>query len=447
MTIDFKLPELGENIESADVVEILVAEGDRVDVEQIVMELETEKAVVELPCPYAGTVAKIHVTAGEEIKVGRTILTIEESVAPDTAAPSTADGDDTVSGKKTSKPAATSDGTSATTSSSSTKSAAASAKPTTQDRSARERSADDGRGTPPPPAGPATRRLARELGVDLHNVSGSGGGGRITAQDVKAFVRSTIPSAGPGGVTAAAAPQLPDFTQFGPVERQRLNKIGRTAAAGLSRAWQVIPHVTQHDLADVTELEAARRRFVKAAAPSQAKVTLTAIVIKAVVSALKAFPHVNASYDSQAGELILKRYYHIGVAVDTEHGLLVPVIRNADEKSILDVAEELADLAERARSRKLDPADMQGATFTITNLGGIGGTAFTPIVNWPEVAILGLSRSRNELRLVDGAPVERLLLPLSLSYDHRVINGALAARFVVTLAGLLTDSFRLLVES
>ena len=441
MTIDFKLPELGENIETADIAEILVAVGDRVVVEQIVMELETEKAVVELPCPSAGTVEKIHVAAGEEIRVGQTILTIEESVAQDTAAPPADAGDDTISRKKTSKPAA------ATTLSPSTASrdeSHVSLQPPASSLQPKE--ADDGRGTPPPPAGPATRRLARELGVDLRSVSGTGAGGRITAQDVKAFVRGAIPPAGTGGVTVTA-PQLPDFTQFGPVEKQRLNKIGRTAAAGLSRAWQIIPHVTQHDLADVTELEAARRRFVKAAAPSQPKVTMTAIAVKAVVSALKAFPHMNASYDSQAGELILKRYYHIGVAVDTEHGLLVPVIRNADVKSILDVAEELADLAERARNRKLDPADMQGATFTITNLGGIGGTAFTPIVNWPEVAILGLSRSRNELRLVDGAPVERLLLPLSLSYDHRVINGALAARFVVTLAGLLTDSFRLLVES
>jgi pyruvate dehydrogenase E2 component (dihydrolipoamide acetyltransferase) len=244
-----------------------------------------------------------------------------------------------------------------------------------------------------------------------------------------------------------AAPELPDFSRFGPIQREPLNKIAKTAAANLIVAWHVAPHVTQHDLADVTELEAARRRFTQSAGPNSPKVTMTALVIKAAVAALKEFPHFNSSLDLAAGELILKGYYHIGVAVDTEKGLLVPVIRDADRKSVLEIAAELTDVAERARARKLELADMQGATFTITNLGGIGGTGFTPILHYPQVAILGMSRTQKQLELRDGRPEERLMLPLSLSYDHRVINGADAARFVVKLARTLADYFQLLIET
>ncbi|NOX55185.1 MAG: pyruvate dehydrogenase, partial [Planctomycetes bacterium] len=242
-------------------------------------------------------------------------------------------------------------------------------------------------------------------------------------------------------------PPLPDFSQFGPIDRQPLGKIARTAATNLSVAWQVIPHVTQHDLADITELEAARRRYAQAQPPDAPKITLTVVVMKAVVAALKAFPHFNASLDTRTNELVLKRYYHIGCAVDTPHGLLVPVVRDVDQKSLRQIAAELTELAERARQRKLDLKDMQGASFTITNLGGIAGTAFTPIVNYPEVAILGISRTRPELRLGEnGQPQERLMLPLSLSYDHRVINGADGARFLAKVCGDLSDVFRLVVE-
>jgi pyruvate dehydrogenase E2 component (dihydrolipoamide acetyltransferase) len=300
---------------------------------------------------------------------------------------------------------------------------------------------------PPAPAGPATRRIARKLGVNLKQVKGTAAGGRITIEDVEAFVRErlsqpTVSSAAGSGIAGIEAAPLPDFSKFGPVEKVPMNKIFRLSAANLHTAWVTIPHVTQHDLADITELESARKRYVKAN-PNSPKITMTAIMIKAVVGALKAFPNFNSSVDMATGEMVLKHYYHIGVAVDTPNGLVVPVIRNCDQKNVLQVAAELTDIAGRARDRKLKTEEMQGGTFTITNLGGIGGTAFTPIVNYPEVAILGMSRGQNQLVLEDGLVTERLMLPLSLSYDHRAVNGADAARFIVKLSGSLTNFFEL----
>ena len=435
MAIEFKLPELGENIESADVAEILVAEGDMVDSEQIVMELETEKAVVELPCPHAGKITRIHVAEGDSINVGSTVLTIEESVD----AKVTADNTDVSS----EKPVRDDSSSVAEATSSQPRAANESAKEATAGAT-RIPSSNIEREGIPAPAGPATRRFARELGVDLQGVVGTGPSGRISREDVQAHVRSLGSTA--THTRETASPRLPDFALWGEVERRPLGKIAKSSAENLSVAWRTIPHVTQHDLADVTELEAARRRFVQKAEPSAPKVTMTAILMKAVVGLLQEFPHFNASLDSQAGELVLKKYYHIGVAVDTPNGLLVPAVRHVDRKSILDLAADLTDLAERARGRNLKVDEMQGASFTITNLGGIGGTAFTPIVNYPEVAILGVSRTRTELRLVDDRPQERLMLPLSLSYDHRVINGADAARFVVRLTHGLSDYFQILVE-
>ena len=241
------------------------------------------------------------------------------------------------------------------------------------------------------------------------------------------------------------APPLPDFTQFGEIERKAMNKIAKTAANNLSFAWQTIPHVTQHDLADVTELEAGRKRASQN--KTGTKITMTVLAIKAVVAALKQYPQFNSSIDTATNEIIHKNYYHVGVAVDTEQGLVVPVIRDVNHKSVMEIAQELETLAAKARERKLSPADFQGGTFTISNLGGIGGTSFTPIVNWPEVAILGMSRSRQQLMIVNGEPQPRLMLPLSLSYDHRVINGADAARFIVKISGLLADPSQLLIES
>jgi len=423
MALEFKLPQLAEGIDSADVAELHVQAGDTIEADQIVMELETDKAVMELPCPHAGKITKLLVKKGDTVKVGQPVLQIEAVGAAET------NGASAESVKQTTAAAVVAP--------------AAAAEPATVSRT---------QATPPRSggpslavaAGPATRRLARELNVDLQRLTGTGPGGRITSEDVaRAYAGS---KASGGGAAGVAVPPLPDFSQFGPVERQSYSRLQKTAANNLSLAWQIIPHVTQHDLADITDIEAARKRFVDNAGKNAPKVTMTAITMKAVVACLQQFPQFNSSYDPQKGELILKRYYHLGVAVDTPNGLVVPVIRDVDQKSVVQLAQELSQVAEKARNGKLGIDDMRGGTFTITNLGGIGGTSFTPIVNYPEVAILGMSRSQKQLQLDDGEIRERLMLPFSLSYDHRVINGADAARFLVRLASMFTDPFRLLVE-
>ena len=435
MAIEFRVPELGENITEADVAEILVKEGDRIEAEQSVMELETEKAVVELPCPHAGVVTRVHVGEGDTVQVGAVVLTIDDAA-------------DVGSDQVTADVPAT-----AAVPDEPSQGAAETIPETEGSPPERERhepalpasssAAVDDR--PPPPAGPATRRMARKLGVDLYQVRGTGKSGRILPEDVEDYVRGRL-AAQEGGTAPSFSPTLPDFSKFGPIERRKLSKLRRTSAAQLSTSWQVIPHVTQHDEADVTELESVRRRYMQSAGKDGPKITVTAIVLKACAQLLSEMPHFNSSLDFEAGELIVKDYFHIGVAVDTEHGLVVPVIRDADQKSILEIASELTEIAGRARDRKLGLEDMQGGTFTITNLGGIGGTSFTPIVNHPEVAILGLSRSQKRPAIVDGGVQERLILPLSLSYDHRVIDGADAARFVVRLCALLSQPFGLLAN-
>lgn len=456
MAIEFKLPEVSEGVESADVAELKVSEGDIIKAGQAVLEVETDKAVAEIECPHAGRVAKIHVAEGDTIPIGAVLLTIEESGAETGNGEATPQEPAATAPSEPSEPAQSSKASGNDSAAGATaeeerpveKTPAASPAATVAKSGNAGKPSDAEMGNePPPPAGPATRRLARELGVDLHQVSGSGSGGRITAEDVQAYVRTLTSGGGSAsGGGPAVAPPLPDFSQFGSVERQKLNKIARSAAANLTMCWQVIPHVTQHDLVDITDLEAARKRYGQTVGQNGPKVTMTAIVIKAVVASLKAFPNFNSSLDPQTDELVLKQYYNIGVAVDTPSGLLVPVVRDADRKTVVEIAGELTEMAEKARNRKLELSAMQGATFTITNLGGIGGSGFTPIVNYPEVAILGMSRSRKELRMVDGKPEERLMMPLSLSYDHRVVNGADAARFVVHLGAGLSDVFRLLVQ-
>ena len=448
MAFEFKLPSVGENVDKADVGNLRVKVGDVIEAQQIVMEIETDKAVFELPCPQAGRVTAIHVKPGTQVSVGTPLMTLE-AVGAGAPAPAPSKPAPTPAPPPPPAPAAPA------VASPPPPVAAAVAPPIVAPVAPTATApaappATGGAEVPPAPAAPATRRLARELGVDLHKVKGSGPGGRITQEDVQSYVKSVLtsspaPVASGGGVVA---PPLPDFSQFGPIERQPLNKIMRTGAANLSLAWNVIPHVTQHELADVTDLEAARKRYAGSHANKAGgvKITMTVLAMKAVVTALKSFPRFNASYDPATGEVILKKYFHLGVAVDTENGLMVPVIRNVDSKSVLQLAAEIGDLAARARDRKLTLADMQGGTFTITNLGGIGGTYFTPIVNYPEVAILGMSRTSHQSVVIDDKPEVRLMLPLSLSYDHRVINGADAARFIVKLSGLLSDPFQLLSE-
>ena len=427
--VEFRLPEVSEGVTKVDIASVNVKVGDTIASGAVVCEVETDKAVAEINCPHAGTITAVHIKPGTSVNIGAPLITINATssdTVPAAKVPSATPAVVTVAQFGDPAPAPNAPDT---------------APPSTTAAIPKS----DG---PPAAAGPGVRRFARKLGVNLKQINGTAAGGRITLEDVEAFVHNRmtqppVPNAasGPGFGMVQAAP-MPDFSKFGPVEKVSMNKIFRLAAANLHTAWITIPHVTQHDLADITELESARKRYVKAN-PGSPKITMTAIMIKAVVGALKAFPNFNSSVDMVSGELVQKKYYHIGVAVDTPNGLVVPVIRNCDQKNVLQVAAELTDLAGRARDRKLRTEEMQGGSFTITNLGGIGGTAFTPIVNYPEVAILGMSRGQNQLVMEDGQIVERLLLPLSLSYDHRAVNGADAARFIVKLSGSLTNFFEL----
>jgi pyruvate dehydrogenase E2 component (dihydrolipoamide acetyltransferase) len=430
MTTEVKLPQLGENLTGGDVSDIKVALGDSVTQGQTLLEVEAEKSTVEVPSPLTGTIQQVLVKKGDAIKVGQGLFLLEETAAAkvDGAVkrplPSKDDGrmkDETI---PSDAPAPI-----------------PSASPPAAQAAEPVEPPADGRAVP---AGPATRRLARELGVDLARVRGTGPGDRVTEEDVKAFVQAVVgkPAAGSPGV-AVAVPPLPDFSKWGEVEKRPLDNVRRRTAEQMSLAWSQIPHVTQHDLADITELEA----FRKAREGQGPTLTVTAFALKAAAIALREFPQFNASLDQAAGQLILKRYYHIGVAVDTERGLLVPVLRDVNTKSMHALAQELADVAEKARQKKLAPDDLRGGTFTITNLGGIGGTGFTPIINYPEVAILGLSRGRLQPTVKGDAVVPRLLLPLSLSYDHRVIDGAAAARFVRRVAEMLEMPLVMLLDA
>jgi pyruvate dehydrogenase E2 component (dihydrolipoyllysine-residue acetyltransferase) len=300
----------------------------------------------------------------------------------------------------------------------------------------------------PVPAGPHVRRLARELGIDVHNVKGSGPGGRISESDVKAYSKSLLASAvaqAPHGAQFAQ-PELPDFTKWGKVERVSIRGVRRKTAEHLWQAWTTVPHVTQNDKADITELEHLRARFAPKAEEAGGKMTVTAIALKVCASALKIFPQFNASIDLAKDEIVYKQYINVGVAVDTDRGLLVPVIRDVDKKNIVELAAELTQLSRKAKDKKLTLAEMEGGTFTITNLGGIGGTGFSPIVNYPEVAILGLSRSSMEPVWLNGKFEPRLVLPVSLSYDHRLIDGADAARFLRWIAEAFEQPFLLSVQ-
>lgn len=415
--IEFKLPNLGEGMESGTVVGVLVKPGDVLAADQPVLEIEADKATVELPCPHPGEVTAVHVKEGDQVSTGDRVLTVDAEAEPKPApaeAP-TATPTPPQQAEAEPEPAPPED--------------APAPVPALTQRGARGHI----------PAGPAVRRLARLLGVELSQIRGSGERGRITPDDVHAFVRRL--GAGTGG--AAPAPELPDFTRWGEVEERPISGIRRSTSQAMARAWTTIPHVTHFDLADVTELEATRKGFRKSN-PDGPKVTMTVLVLKALVAALKAFPDFNASFDPQRGVIHYKRYYHLGIAVDTEAGLLVPVVRDVDQKSIQVLAEEVTELAARARDRKLSLEDMRGGTFTVSNLGGIGGIGFTPIVNWPQVAILGVSRARKEYRPGPEGPELRLMMPLSLSYDHRVIDGATAARFSRHVAELLSDPGQLL---
>ena len=427
MPVQFALPDLGENIESGDVIRILVDVGDRLAEDQTVIELETDKAVIEVPSSIDGTVTGILIQQGDTIAVGQPILEVETGEAPAVEETSPA------AEEPTPAPAPVEE--------------APTPIPQEQEATPVVKEAPlspiavstDG----PVPAAPSTRRLAREIGVDIAQIQGTGPAGRISIDDVKAHSKKL--HAARGAAPATGAP-LPDFSQWGAVERQPMTKVREITAERLAQAWATIPQVTQFDKADITSLEKWRAEYGKKAEAAGGKLTPTAILIKVLGIALKVFPQFNASIDIAQREVVYKRYFHIGIAVDTPHGLLVPVVRDVDEKNIIELAVELSELAQKTRERKIGPADMQGGTMTISNVCTMGGTAFTPIVNPPEVAILGVARSQVEPVYIDGQFQPRTFLPLSLSYDHRLIDGADGARFLRWICTALEDPFIALLE-
>ena len=426
------VPDLGD-IDGAEIIEVSVAAGDALEAEQVIAVLESDKASLEIPVPQAGTVESVIIKVGDKVSTGDPLLTLAVSggdVAPE-AKENTATSSASVSQ------------TSASDKQEQNKQEQA--KPTQTSTAIPAAANSPGKAVH---AGPAVRKLAREMGVDLGQVPGTGPKDRILKEDVHAWVKQRLESqsaqaTGSGGMSL----DLPDidFSQFGDVEREELNKLRKVSAQNLHRSWLTIPHVTQHDNADITDLEAFRKQQNKALEREGVKLTMLAFLVAACAKALKEFPRFNSSLENSGEALIHKHYINIGIAVDTPNGLVVPVIKDADKKTLKEIAQEMGELAEKARNRKLTPADMKGGTFSISSLGGIGGTAFTPIVNWPEVAILGVSRSDMQPVWDGNQFVPRLTLPLSLSYDHRVIDGADAARFTTYLSQLLSDMRRVLL--
>ena len=389
--MDIRLPNLGEGADSGVVVNILVKAGDSIQKDQPILELETDKAVGTIPASAAGTIQQIRVNIGDKISAGTVLMTLAGSAG---TAPAPA--------PITQRPVATP------------------AKPTASQPIVGI----------PPAAAPTVRRMADQLGIPLAQVPGSGHGGRITVEDLRTYIQS-LQSA--GAPKPAPVPARTDFAKFGSILKKPVSQLRQTIARRMSASWAAVPRVTQFDEADITGLNELRKKFAPAYEKQGAKLTLTVFAIKAVVQTLKKHPLFNASLDEAAGEIVLKEYFHIGIAVDTEHGLMVPVIRDADKKTMLQLAKELDELAGKTRDRKLTSEQMQGGSFTISNQGGIGSGAFTPIVNLPEVAILGLGRGALKPAVVAGKIEPRLLMPVAVSYDHRVIDGGSAARFVVDL--------------
>lgn len=453
MIREVTIPEIGENVESGQVVKVLISEGESIGVDQSIIELETDKAVVEIPSPVEGIVKEITVGEGDSVNIGQVIAKIEtegkegagekreekkqvvkeeggEEPAEEKGgreeeeeAEEEGDGEEepdekvAEEEKERAEPAE--------------KRAPRKKRPPEEEKeeeaSGKAPPVEDRRSREPAPAAPSVRRLARELGADIDRVPGSGPGGRITAGDVKEFVKGIVRRGG-AHREAPAAGRMPDFSKWGDVEREKLSRIRSVIAENTGHSWSIVPHVTQFDEADITELEEFRKKYGAQVEQAGGKLTVTAILLKIVTEALKRFPRFNASIDTAAGEIIKKKYYHIGVAVDTENGLLVPVIRDVDRKDLEELSVELTELAERTRERKVELEEMEGGTFTVSNQGGIGGVGFTPIVFWPQVAILGVSRAQERAVFRDGTFVPRTILPLALSYDHRIVDGADAAR-------------------
>jgi len=489
---EFKVPELGENVEQGDVTRVLVKVGDTIAREQSVIELETDKATIEVPSSVAGVVKDIKVKAGDKVKVGAVILTVDDGSTSDGTgngggtAPVAAAAEPEVKPQPKQQekapekvvsmpkreaapqreapppPPATPEQPRAAVASPKPPEPVKTDAPQPTPRQGRAPAAQPRTEVrPAAPASPSVRRLAREIGVDVNEVHGTGPGGRISDEDVKEHARRILSSVGSALVRPAGAPApapLPDFEKWGPVDRQPMTNIRRKTAEHLSHSWNTIPHVTQFDKADITPMEELRSKFRKQVEQAGGNLTVTAVLVKVLAAAVKQFPQFNSSLDVENNAIVYKKYINVGVAVDTEFGLLVPVIRNADQKNITEIAVELHQLSEKARAKKLTLEEMTGGGISISNLGGIGGTYFTPIVNWPEVAILGVSRGIVESVFVpdatggpSGPPSSRpqgrfeprQLLPLSLSYDHRVIDGADAMRFLRWVVQAIEQPFLL----
>ncbi len=440
-SVEVKLPELGENVESGTITQVLVSEGDTVEQEQEIVEVETDKAAVQVPSTVGGTVKEIRVKSGEDIKIGQTLLVIESTEAEKAssdqaaAAPSEAKADEQATKEsKTAKPEAAEP--------------SAPSQPRTGPQTAAEKKTEPIKVAKRVPAAPSVRRFAREIGIDITDVPGSGPGNRISIDDVKRYSKMlNEQKAARQTVFQGIEPEsLPDFSKWGQVERVSMSKVRLATAKHLGYAWATAPHVTQFDKADVTHLESLRKQYGDQIKEAGGKLTVTAILLKVLEKALKRFPQMNASVDMENQDIIYKKYTNIGVAVDTDRGLLVPVIRNVDQKNLTDLSIELTEVAQKARDRKLSLEDMQGGNFSISNLGGIGGTGFSPVINTPDVGILGVARAEMQPVYQDGSFEPRLILPLSLSYDHRLIDGADGARFLRWVAEALERPFSLLFE-
>ena len=437
---EFRVPELGENVPGGDVTRVLVKVGDTIARDQTLVELETDKATIEVPSSVAGRISQVSVSEGDKVTIGALILIVEDDGAqPDAqgGAPGDAQGDapgDAANGTGSSTPIAEQPGGNVV------------AMPV-RDEAASPTKVSVRQAPlqgPSAPASPGVRRLAREVGVNIDQIQGSGARGRISEEDVKEHARRLVASAGKGGgASGRAVSSLPDFERWGEIDRQPMSNIRRTTSERLGHAWNVVPLVTQCDKADITAMEELRRKYRGQVRDAGGNLTVTAMLVKVMATAVRQFPQFNASLDTEAGEIVFKKYVNVGVAVDTERGLLVPVVRNADQKNITEIAIEVHQAAERARNRKLTLEEMSGGGITISNLGGIGGTYFTPIVNWPEVAILGVSRGIIEPVWRDEAFEPRQLLPLSLSYDHRVVDGADAVRFLRWVVEAIEQPFLL----
>ncbi|HWL94328.1 MAG TPA: dihydrolipoamide acetyltransferase family protein [Phycisphaerae bacterium] len=504
MAREFKLPDLGEGIHEAQVVNVMINEGDTVTADQMVMEVETDKASVELPVPYAGKITKLNVKAGDAVKVGDVLLEVDGGAgAPaekKAAKPAAASGKKEIPAEERDEESAADEpeeeeapaarqGTqggqrepaqhrASAPASSVGRVPPAVARDGRPPMPAHVSGSDEERSEAPIAAAPAVRRYAREKGVDLHEVHGTGPGGRIVKEDVERFELAgptgkgapraeSRPEASPRGRTAeepevrrgqespvrasqpapsAGAEALPDFSQWGPVRREKVAQIRKTIARQMQRAW-TLPRVTHGDEADVTDLEAFRKEHGSVMADQGVKLSITAFMIKAIAGTLRQFPAFNASYDDAAGEMIFKDYVHIGIAVDTPKGLMVPVLRDADRKGLMTISKEMREIADRARDFKLSIDDMRGGTFTVTNVGALGGTFATPMINYPEVAILGMGKLEEKPVVRGGQIVIRKMLPLFLSFDHRVIDGADAARFCRMVIGFLENPLNLLLAS